>query len=86
MLRATRFFQHDQHARYDGKTLLLNITPLFVTNSRGIEVAKSIMSGDGFLAAFDGLARAVRCGRAIVGWVKNSAFMLARAFTRGSVR
>jgi hypothetical protein len=47
LLRAARFFQHDQHARYDGKTSLLNITLLFVTNSRGIEVAKSIMPATG---------------------------------------
>jgi hypothetical protein len=40
---------------------------------RGREIDNA---GDGFLAAFDGLARAVRCRRAIVGSVKNSGFML----------
>jgi class 3 adenylate cyclase len=43
-------------------------------------------AGDGFLAAFDGPARAVRCGRAIVDSVRNSAFTFVLAYTLVSVR
>src|SRR5215467_13060859 len=47
------------------------IIPLCASNSVGIAVAKSILPVTPFLASFDGPARAVRCGRAIVDTVRK---------------